>query len=78
MDAHRFLEAGCVLQIDRDQVAGLQHLGGGLSEARLVAIHHREGDQPRQDRQERDHGRRKRAAPASAEESVNPGFGHRP
>ncbi len=78
MDAHRLLEPGDVLQVDRDDVAGLQHLGGRLGEARLVAVQDRDADQSRQGGQQGDRSRRQGAPPASGQESIDGGFGHRP
>ncbi len=77
VDAHRLLEAWGVLQVDRDQVSGLQHLGGRLGEASLVAVQHGDADQPRQGGQQGHRRCDQRGAPASGEKSLDGGFVHR-
>ena len=47
VDADRFLVAGRILEADVDIVAALGHLLGGLDEARLVAVDHRQAGQAR-------------------------------
>ena len=59
-----FLKRGSSWKRMIDEVAGLQHLGGGLGEAALVAVERRHGEQAGQAGQEGDQGRQRRAAPA--------------
>jgi hypothetical protein len=66
VDADRLLEARLVLELDDHQVVGFQHLGGGLGEARLVAIQRRHGEQARQAGDQRHQGGEQRAAPTAA------------
>ena len=54
IDADRLLVARLVLEADVDEVAALQHLLGGLSEARLVAVHRLQCEEARQEGGERD------------------------
>ena len=66
VDAHRLLEARLVLEVDRDEIAALQHLHRRLGEARLVAVEGRQGDQSRQAGQQGDQGREGGPPPAAA------------
>src|SRR4030088_699497 len=51
--ADRFLVAHLVLEPDIDEIAGLDHLLGGLREPRLVAINRRDVEKSRQENQQR-------------------------
>ena len=65
VDRHRLLVARLVLVADADEVAGLQHLGGGLGEQGFVAVERRQGDQARQSGDQRDERGQERPAPAA-------------
>ncbi len=54
VDPHRLLVARLVPEPDGDEVRGLEHLLRGLGEAGLVAVHRRQGEEARQQHDERD------------------------
>ncbi len=63
VDADRLLVADLVLEADVDIFAALQHLLGGLREARLVAVDRRNLEKARQERDQRKDDQQRRRAP---------------
>jgi len=65
VDAYRLLVARLILKTDRDEVAGLEHLGRGFGEARLVAVERGHGENPGQAGDQGDQSGEERPPPAA-------------
>ncbi|GJE42333.1 hypothetical protein AEGHOMDF_1505 [Methylobacterium soli] len=79
VDPHRLLVPGLPLEADIDEIARLQHLLGGLGEARLVPVHGLEGRDPGQEADEAEDEKERAGAGMARggrrEEAVDPGGG---